>query len=287
MDVSREPIPPHVLDAHRLYRSGKSLAEVAERVDKAVPTLSGWFSRYGLPTRSIADGLRLAAKKRTADIRADVVGSYEAGTSELALSERHGVSRNVIARILRNAGVERRGGSEANRLRMARMTAKERKALAAPAHEATRGMERTSEEKAKRAKTWEHTKYKAGWGERMLQRMLAERGMDTVCQLACGPYNLDLGARPVAVEVHTATGHPFNRADLRERTDYLTDRGWTVVYVWAPRKSGIADAVADQVVALFEVASGDPPARGEYRVFRGDGELVTEGRGHLHHDAPV
>jgi hypothetical protein len=65
----------------------------------------------------------------------EIISAYLKGESELALAKRFVVSRQAIMNLLTRASVERRGGSESMRLRMARATSDERRALVAKARE--------------------------------------------------------------------------------------------------------------------------------------------------------
>lgn len=70
---------------------------------------------------------------------AEIVEAYRAGSSVLALAKKHGVNRWTIVRRLNEARIELRGGSEANRIRLAKMSFQERQALTEGAHRALRG----------------------------------------------------------------------------------------------------------------------------------------------------
>jgi hypothetical protein len=68
-----------------------------------------------------------------------LLARYDAGESVLSLARALGVSRLVVTRRLEENGVTPRSGSEANRLRFARATPEERKAIASAAQAALRG----------------------------------------------------------------------------------------------------------------------------------------------------
>jgi hypothetical protein len=85
----------------------------------------------------------------------DLVRRYVEGVSENQLAKELGVSRSVVARRLAKAGVERRGRSDAERLKWASLRtdriAVERQCGAA--WNATRGRVKSDAEKAKAART--------------------------------------------------------------------------------------------------------------------------------------
>ena len=213
----------------------------------------------------------MAAKLDSLDVD-DLVRRYLAGTSEQTLAAELGVSRTPVRRILLEAGVEPRGRSDAMLLRMAQTSPDERQRLAAAAHDAVRGKRRGPDELALRAVARQVTCQYLGRGEDLLRGWLAERGLPTTPQLAAGPYNIDLAAPPVAVELWLSTNHPMRRARLRQKTEDLCDLGWLVVWVWVGNGDMLCESVADKIVTLAESARRDPSLLGQHRVVRGRGD---------------
>lgn len=214
----------------------------------------------------------------------DVIRRYVAGESELSIARSYGANRESIQRRLRKAGVTRRSGSEANLLRMGRMTADERRANAAAANAAARNRVVSDAERARRAQTV----YDSGttrWVspyEVQLTGMLQQRGVECKPQFPVGKYNIDIACGSVAVEVHRHSGQPHRRPILRERIEYLINNGWSVMYVWvSPHPTStfctITDDCADKVTAFVEESNRSPSARGQYRVVRGSGDDVPVG----------
>jgi len=214
----------------------------------------------------------------------DVIRRYVAGESELSIARSYGANRESIQRRLRKAGVTRRSGSEANLLRMGRMTADERRANAAAANAAARNRVVSDAERARRAQTV----YDSGttrWVspyEVQLTGMLQQRGVECKPQFPVGKYNIDIACGSVAVEVHRHSGQPHRRPILRERIEYLINNGWSVMYVWispypASTFGTVTDDCADKVAAFVKESNRDPSARGQYRVVRGSGDDVPVG----------
>jgi very-short-patch-repair endonuclease len=113
--------------------------------------------------------------------------------------------------------------------------------------------------------------------ERELAVMLRERDIEVIPQQAVGPYNVDLGTFPIAVEVWGGAWH-FSR-DHTERFHYLLDRGWAVVIVYTDKiRSPLGPGAADYIAALIEICRTAPPPAGQYWVIRGSGELSASGR---------
>jgi len=116
-----------------------------------------------------------------------------------------------------------------------------------------------------------------------LRDWLVERGQAPVMEQACGRYNLDIAIGPVAVEVHRYALHPLGDTTsairLRQRARYICDRGWLLAYVWISARSFLLlHEAADYLVSLVEQAKCDPSLVGQYRVIRGTGEFVAQGR---------
>jgi hypothetical protein len=209
----------------------------------------------------------------------DLVRRYTGGESEKALAEALGVSRTAIRNRLLKAGLQPRGSSESAYLRMSKTTPEQRSRNAEAAHAAVRGRPKTPEFLEARAQGVE--KLGASYGhvsvaELMLADMLRDAGLTVIHQKAIGPYNVDLTASSVAVEIlgggwHGAKNHG-------ERLRYILDAGWDVVYIWVDgRRFPLAPGAAQYVIAHCEFRDGNPAAPRCYRVIRGGGEFVAEG----------
>lgn len=146
---------------------------------------------------------------------------------------------------------------------------------------ANRGSKHTEKHKAARARTHERLRLKVSPYALTLNGWLRDRGIPTAMEFAVGRYNVDIASFPVAVEVHAYSFNPLGSTRWRERqrTRYLCDRGWLVIYVWISARAFVLnEASADYVVSLVEEAKRDPSLVGEYRVIRGTGEFVSAGR---------
>jgi len=272
---------PDFDDVRKLYREGASISQLARRLGIAYGTFYGWARRNGLCLRPQSETVRLARADSHAGIAAGAIRLYRDGLSEKAVAERFSVDRNVIRRLSLRANVKPRGRSESMCLRMSQTSADERRRLASAAHSAVRGRARSESELAVRALRRERTQEKIGDGERLFANWLAARGSTTSLQKAVGRYNIDVALPPVAVEIHVTSQNPLKRVQTRERIKYLADRGWHVLYVWVSKRHFLSEAAADDAVAFRKRAQCDPSPIGQYRVIRGSGELVAEGRSDL------
>jgi len=208
-----------------------------------------------------------------------LIKDYLAGESVNALAKRLGVERIVIDRRLRERQVPIRGRAEAERLKWSTMTAAQRQRQTAAAHRAVRGVPQPLETRMKKAQTLQR-QGRLHAGEQLLLDMLTAHGVPVIPQEAIGPYNCDLGAAPIAVEIFGGYWHWHGRhaARLPKRLDYICHAGWSIVVVHLAHKWPLTDAAAAYITAYREAACCDPSLLGEYRVIRGTGEHVSTTR---------
>jgi very-short-patch-repair endonuclease len=207
----------------------------------------------------------------------DLVQRYLAGESEKALAESLSVSRPTIRRHLIEAGVEPRGRSDAMYLRMGKTKPEERKRLASAAHAARRGYKCSPEELAERAKAIEiNARGNISPAEEALANALRNQGVEVVQQKAIGPYNVDVAADSVAVEILGGQWHRARRHGKRLR--HILDAGWDVIYIWVDGvRFPLGPGAAEYVIAHLQFRNGNPAAPRCYRVIRGTGEFLTGG----------
>lgn len=207
---------------------------------------------------------------------ADLVQSYVNGTTELALSRQYGVSRGAIGRVLSDHGVARRGITEMNRINMAKRTPAQRAKNVAAAHAAVRGVPKDWDFLCRRAAGVEH-KGRLGADERQVSNWLSARGVLAVPQKAIGPYNCDLAIGSVAVEIFGGHFHQSGRHRARwpERSRYISNQGWSLVVVWNTTHHALHERLADELVALSQIASSDPSSPRQHRVIWGCGEVTV------------
>ena len=204
---------------------------------------------------------------------------YESGLSARAIAVELGCSNSVVNRLLREANATIRDHSAAGRLRAARETPEAKAARYAKASAARTGVPTSDTTLAKRAATRQNSTRHIGKHELDLAAAMQRAGLEPIKQLAVGPYNLDLAVGTVDVEVHTAAHGPhlLRRGHVEKRSRYLADRGWFVLYVWAP--DGMRPVDMEQVVGLVNLVRSNPSAvPGEYLVLRCHGYGGITGR---------
>ena len=209
----------------------------------------------------------------------DLVRRYIAGESEFAIALSLNIARATVRKRLKEAGIVPRNASAAGYVRASRLSAAERQAHAAAAHVAATGRQKTFAEMCLTARTRQKRRVHTSTYERILEDLLAERGIATVPQCAIGPYNCDLGAYPVAVEIFGGHWHwyGYHLRVAEKRLNYLLNAGWHVLAILAKKEFPITSATAEYVAAYIEAARSDPARRREYRVVRGAGELMAAG----------
>lgn len=255
----------------RRYLSGEAINAIAKDMQCSNKSIRNRLAEANIPLRG--------TPPRRPDIPVqDIVTRYQAGESELAISLALGLNRQTITRHLTRAGIQRRGVSEANLIRMQSMSDEERQELTKAAHEAVRGKKLTKAQSIRNAKIREIWHNQRGTFEVELESWLADRGHVLTPQFAVDRYNIDLAIPPVAVEVHWRSHNPVTLPATKERIEYLTNRGWSVIYVWVTRTQVLDERAADQVASLIELSRRDPSTRGQYWVVRSRGELSATGR---------
>jgi len=281
-------------NAIQAYVAGESAEAIAQRT----PFLSAKRLLDALETRGIrrsrSERYALAGQKAAETQRAqyglpdiEIVNRYIAGESENALAHVYGTSRSVIRARLCAAGIPIRGQTEANRLITAQTPTEILHDRIAIAQEATRGRRQTKEHRHKIAKTRQAKEIGGSLTESVMADWLRARGLDIVPQQAIGPYNIDLGAYPVAVEILGGYWH-LGKPIHPKRTRYLLNQGWHVVFVWShPKRSPILPSAADYIVAFAQEIRGQPPSICQYRVIRGDGYELARGQADSENVSPI
>jgi very-short-patch-repair endonuclease len=273
-------LTPTELDhAEKLYTAGKSFDEVATELG-----------------RRNSEGVRLALQRRGVVARpkagrpahnrlvapTDLLDVFATGESVLTMSRRYGVSRGVVRRWLEEAGAEPRSSSDANRIRMAKLTADERRANTTAANTAIRRMPaRPDDWQESIARGRERVEYggRTSPGTEYLSSKLTEREIDHVREKAIGRYNVDIAisSANVAVEVLGGNWHGSKPIHAR-RTPYILNEGWHLLFIWDVKRCQVDAGALDYLITYLEFTSRNPTAGREYRVIRGDGKLIATGR---------
>lgn len=275
----------NVENAIQAYLSGESAKKIAPYYGICAKRLTAILKERGL-LRDKSQRYAIAGKKngkirhKTLDLPDDEIAKrYLSGETEQTLAKEFGVNRYAISTSLRFTNTPRRSLSDNYTLKSSKIPLKERKPVF---NDHPGPYKKTLEQRIKAAKEWEQKAKNwrvphASTSEIILFNLLVGKGMDIILQQAVGPYNIDLGTFPVAVEVWGGAWH-FSK-DHTERFRYLFDNGWHLIIVYAdPKLSPISIGAADYIVTFFEHTCLDPTTPREYRVIWGNGEIFSAGR---------
>jgi hypothetical protein len=208
-----------------------------------------------------------------------IIEGFKSGKSVLALAGEFKVSRQVISKRLKDAGIVLRTGSEANIIRMANTSAEQRRELVKKANEAMRNMpdDLIASAHCKMAITRQRSLSQVGDKEIDLFNALQNRGYDPVLQFPFMAYNIDIACGKVAVEIHNSTANPHTIPKLRKRIENLLKHGWSIIYVKIPRKKTIDPAALEEVISFHQSSSRNESAVCQYRVIDSAGKLCAAG----------
>lgn len=264
-------------NAIQAYVAGESCENAAARFHVGQGRLSTELAVRSL-FRSRKERYQLAAPK-IAETRmeqlglpdAEIAKRYLAGESENTLADAYGVSRTAIAVRLRHQGITRRTQTEANQLLAEQTPIEEHHRRIKIAQKATRGRKHTMAHRRHIALSRQRRETLTSPAEHLLAKWLRERGASPILQQAVGPYNVDIGLHPIAVEILGGAWHA-SKPTHPERTRYILNQGWHAIFIWSHiRRSPLQEAVADYIIAALDELRSQPSPSGQYRVIRGDG----------------
>jgi len=208
--------------------------------------------------------------------RDDLIKRYVAGCSENQVAKECGVSRSVITRWLREAGIVRRGQSDAERIKWSRMTDERRRAQVIRAHAATKGRVRSDAEVSRCAASNFRNQTRKGRGEDAIAAICSGFGIAVEQQYPVGRYNIDVAMHELRVAVEIIGNWPKRdggTVPYRKRVEHLFDLGWCILWIDATNKRAIDTlAVGKHLLALADAARRNEPIARRQWVIRRDGE---------------
>jgi len=205
---------------------------------------------------------------------------YNHGIGIKGIADEFGYTRQTVSRFFKMRGIPLRGRKEQQQARMDNMTQEQKDLLTQNAHDAARGRKMSALEQ--RIIAWSCFVRKSrpiSLYEIELSNMLKKRGIFCIQQFPIGPYNCDLAVKFVAVEVLGGHWHWHGRHRERaeERTRYILNAGWDLIYVPVSSSDPLTDEVADYVANFINFRRSNPTLSREYRVVWGAGEYVIRG----------
>ena len=203
----------------------------------------------------------------------NIVKKYKGGISEYELSKIFNVDRGTIRKRLIKQGVEIRSCKEASILRLSKMSFKEKQELTKKANEKMRAYKPSIQSQMKQAKTLQKTKGRKGSGEFEVCQALKKMGLNPIHQFAINKYNIDIGLFPIAVEIHITTTSPHKIPFVKNKIEYLTNHGWSILFIHVYSAIEITNIHIDYIFSYFHAVCANPALIGEYRVIGRRGEL--------------
>lgn len=196
--------------------------------------------------------------------------------SVLSISKTIGYSRASITDVLDRCGVTRRSASDAQRIRMSRLSPEERRALASAAHDTVRtgGVDFHSAA-VKQARAKQRTGSKIGAYEAEFAERIAD--LKPIQQAAVDVYNVDIMIGSLAVEIDSQLAIPHHVPKTVRRIENLLRRGMSTVYIRCSTDPP-ADGAEAYVRALFDRICSNPSTKPEHRMIRRDGQLLSAHR---------
>lgn len=208
-----------------------------------------------------------------------IIRLYCAGRSENKIAQDFGIDRGTIRKLLIFAGIHIRNRSEAEKNKWENMSQSERKIRLEVLHNARKGYRVSWATKCKHAQTVEKNPSNYSNHELVLQKMLFDRGIETIHQKAIGAYNCDLAAYPVIVEINGGNWHSAGNHATRfeKRTRYILNAGWHVYIIPVTRSFPLTDAVADHLASYIQQARRNKSLIREYRMVWAAGKFTVTG----------
>jgi len=276
--MARKRVSINMDDCIKRYLSGEGLKPLAKSFGIGETTLRRRFVELGIPLR----GPKEAHPFKPLPISdEEIFDRYQSGETKKDIARSLGVHDATIQRRLEQFGVEvAKNYSEAMKTRWKRLDQAGRYALVEAAHEATRGKKHSFNQLCRRALGVQHHCPNVSEAEKTVAKWLAGQGISIIPQQAVGPYNADLGAFPVAVEVFGGHWHASGRhaARMPKRTRYFFNEGWNVYIIWVNAlHHPLLPQVTDDLVAFVQKSRSNPSFRGQYRVVWGNGQFISAG----------
>lgn len=252
-----------VNDCARRIMEGETLKSVCADIGCKGETLRKHFISRGIILAQYLHNVRQNSLPQE-----EIISRYIGGESEIALSKVFNCSRGTITKILRNHNIPRRSGSQANVVRMSKLSVEERKEIVRKANDAMRGTN-PIKRLSKKAISVENNQaiIRIGPGEVELGEFLEAVGHKIIRQKAIGIYNIDIIFGTVAVEVKFGAHSRFQGTKTPQRVKCIFEAGYKLVLIIFNDTTAICEGI-EEIVALLNVINGKPTTGSQYWVIR-------------------
>jgi very-short-patch-repair endonuclease len=185
---------------------------------------------------------------------------WDEGKHVIEIAKDLGISRPVVYARMKEHGIPWRTQSEAKFLRASQLTKEQRQAHTKAAHDAVRGVKRSAEDRATRAKGVEAIN-RLSEIEQVFADEFAACGLFPRSQYAVGKFNIDFAfvEQRIAVEIDPGNWHSAKRKRVldEEKDSVLVAQGWTVLR-WRGRpirssNPNLRNVARDHVTRLLDL----------------------------------
>lgn len=171
-------------------------------------------------------------KRLNIDIE-EMLKLYNDGYSIKKLAEYYNVARTVIYTRFKELNIVPRNKSQSMYNRMAHTSKEEKYLLTRNAVNSLRNKPRSINELKERAKSWERTKFKQGYGEQEVFDYLINKNYDAVLQKAFLGYNFDIGiGENIAIEICCSTSIPTHIKHNNKKVIDCLPYGKRFIFLW-------------------------------------------------------
>lgn len=220
----------------RDYANGMKIKALAKQYGLANGTVARVIESGGLRP------FRLGRGCLPADFDVERFASlYRQGAGTTILRHEFGIKEGMVRSLLRQLGLPLRSGSEAQRIRMAYMTAEQRQKFGEKISKANKGKSRSHAFGILRAIGVENAQNLSDH-EKQIQKIFLSNGLKMRGHLAIHRYNLDLAYLPARVAVEINPNYHSMERNVRDdgaKREYLLYNNWLVYYVMPHRLDGL------------------------------------------------
>lgn len=257
----------------KLNIEGLNLCEIAKQFGIDGSYLGTCMRKYG---HNVIRHKRIGNKYKQLP-NETIKSMFLGGWSVQALAKHFKVARGTIIHHLDEQGIKPRNMSDAQTIRMSKLSIDERKHLVKNANDTLRNKP-TNVERLKKAATFrEINPYKRifGFGEEEIYNLLIQHGFIVEKQVAFDVYNLDLLVNhSIAVEISSSCRNPFRIKKNAEKIKKLVNSGYGVLWVFACTKDEIILNLSN-FITYFNRTCTNPTFIGQYRVIRCGVQKIT------------
>ena len=260
-------------DVINFYLSGISIKDIACKYGSSEHVIRDILHKSNIST---------ARKFPTDNLSVDkVLELYNQGIGVAGIAERLGYTRTSMIGFFNRNHIPKRNPREQQIERMKYSTPEQIAHLTESAHKATKGRKVSVEEREYNAlmRFVKQDLSKMSKYELILSDILKSRNISFVTQYPIGTYNVDFLVGNVIVEIFGGEWHRTgeHRRRFAERTKYILNQGFVMLFVFAYDTESFKTVVTDYVIPNIQELSTDKSFIGQYRMIWSNGKHITTG----------